>query len=147
MLRIKPVEKPKPTWQVHARPIGASHEPWQTIKVEARSELQAEAILRRRGYEMALWTALRVAKPGELIPPATLQPLACARCGYGLVGLVIEEAAVICPECSYPQPLVAWGPAVDQTRSRLNVLIWVFAVIGMLATGLVLLIVLIAGIN
>lgn len=147
MLRAKPVNAPKPIWQVHTRPIGAGHEIWRMVKVEARSQLQAEAILRRRGYEMALCTAMRVAEPGEMIPPAALQPLACARCGYGLVGLVIEEASVVCPECSYPQPLLSWVPEMAQVRDRLHVVIWIFAVLGMLVSAFVLLIVFLAGIN
>lgn len=96
---------------------------------------------------MALWTPIRVAGPGESIPPAALRPLVCERCGYGLTGLVIERASVFCPECSYPQPLVAWTPEFAHSRSRLSVVIWIFAVLGMLATGLVLLILLLVALN
>lgn len=112
--------------------------------MEARSIIQAEAILRRQGYEMATQTAMR-AEPGDRSAlPGELRPLSCTSCGYGLTGLTIEHASVICPECSYPQPLIAWNHEQAQAMHRPPFVIYLFAAVGMLGTGLVLLVVLLA---
>lgn len=132
----------KPVWEVHARPSHASHEPWRVLQVEARSVIQAEAILRRRGYEVAVQTAMRSAQPGQTIPPAELRPLACTSCGYQLSGLMIEKASVCCPECSFQQPVVAWSFDAPLVAARIHPLVIVLAVIGGLAIGLVALVVL-----
>lgn len=129
----------KPVWEVHARPINASREPWRVLRVEARSAIQAEAILRRRGYEMAVQTAVRCARPGQIISPAELHPLACRSCGYLLSGLTIERASVCCPECSFDQPLVCWN-ADAPPGDRPHVLVILLAVVGGLAIGFIALI-------
>jgi predicted Zn-ribbon and HTH transcriptional regulator len=139
MPRSKKVQNKKPTWQVHARKIDAADDPWTIKKIEARSVLQAEAILRRLGYEMNMDTAVQVAEPGEPVPPLTLEPLKCASCGYGLSGLTIRDASVICPECSYPQPLVVWKQDLSNRYIKKHAFLVIFAVIGMLFSGLILL--------
>jgi len=65
--------------------------------------------------------------------PATLRPLVCARCGYALTGLTIESASVICPECSFPQPLVAWNSDGLNQPEMAHPVLWLFAIIGVLA--------------
>jgi len=122
------------TWELHARPIGAKHEPWRVMRVEARSVIQAEAILRRNGYETSLPSAMVVSAQPDTMRPATLAPLVCARCNYQLAGLTIESASVICPECSYPQPLVAWNPDILGNPEEAHPLLWLFAIIGVIAT-------------
>ncbi len=129
------------TWELHARPIGAAHEPWRTMRVAARSALQAQAILRRLGYETVLESAITVSAQPDTMRPATLQPLVCARCGYELVGLTIESASVICPECSFSQPLVTWSPEMNTRESSNHPLIGIFAVIGMVGVLFVLFII------
>jgi len=127
----------KPTWQVHARPIGATHEPWKTMCVEARSALQAQAILRRNGYEMVIESAMIVSANPHTIAPSRLEPLKCDRCGYSLNGLVIDSASVTCPECWYPQPLVAWAPDIQSRSDQNHPAVWIFAFIGMITFGLI----------
>jgi hypothetical protein len=122
------------TWELHARPIGAKHEPWRVTRVEARSMIQADAILRRNGYEVAIQTAMQVTAQPITTRPAILQPLVCARCDYQLTGLIIESASVICPECSYPQPLVAWNPDILGNPEKAHPVLWLFAIIGVIAT-------------
>jgi predicted Zn-ribbon and HTH transcriptional regulator len=139
MPRSKKVQNKKPTWQVHARKIDAADDPWTIKKIEARSVLQAEAILRRLGYEMNMDTAVQVAEPGEPVPPLTLEPLKCASCGYGLSGLTIRDASVICPECSYPQPLIVWSRDLTNRHKKTHPLVVLFAGIGMFVTGIILL--------
>jgi len=131
----------KPTWEVHARPIGAAHEPWRVIRVAARSEIQAEAILRRSGYESVVPSMTRVPGPGDPVPPATLRPIVCTRCGYGLAGLTLESSAVLCPECSYPQPLVAWSKELADGAAGPHAIVWLFAIIGMLGSGFIVLVI------
>jgi len=123
------------TWELHARPIGAKHEPWQTVCVAARSALQAQTIIRREGYESFIDSARVVdAKPDPRVH-AKLQPLQCAQCGYQLVGLTLETASVTCPECSYQQSLVTWNPEfVSQPPESAHFLLWLFAIIGLIAT-------------
>ncbi len=135
--KITPVQKP--TWQVHVRKIDAVDDPWIVKKIEARSALQAEAILRRLGYEMQMDTAMEVSGPSEQVPPLTLEPLKCASCGYGLTGLTIHDASVICPECSYPQPLIVWNRDLTNRYKKTHPLVVLFAGIGMFVTGIILL--------
>tara|TARA_R110000782_G_scaffold101029_10_gene187540 strand:- start:29267 stop:29812 length:546 start_codon:yes stop_codon:yes gene_type:complete len=131
----------KPVWEVHARPINASHEPWRVMRVEARSAIQAQAILRRRGYEMALESAVRSVGPGQVIPPAELKQLACASCGYELAGLTIEKASVCCPECSFQQPLMVWDPDLAAGRPQTGCVTQVLAIFGFLTIVLILFII------
>ncbi|MFK7759555.1 MAG: hypothetical protein AB8C13_06385 [Phycisphaerales bacterium] len=121
----------KPTWEVHARPLDAPHEPWQTMRVSARSAIQAAAILNRKGYEMAVQTAMRVSSEPDTISIAQLQPLECVQCGYALAGLQLNKASVTCPECSYPQPLFVWRAEQNKAVDKNHPIIGIFAVIGM----------------
>lgn len=127
----------KPVWEVHARPINASHEPWRIMRVEARSAIQAQAIMRRRGYEMSVETAMRVAGESDFVGPAQIRPLACARCGYALSGLTIDRASVRCPECAYPQALVVWDPENHGQPRKTHWIVYLFAAIGVLFTLLI----------
>lgn len=122
------------TWELHARPIGAKHEPWRIKRIHARSAIQAQTILRRDGYASVIETARVInAKPDPRIS-AKLQPLQCAQCGYQLVGLTLESAYITCPECSYQQPLVPWNPEfITQPPESAHIILWLFAIIGVLA--------------
>ncbi|MDF1809562.1 MAG: hypothetical protein P1U42_07700 [Phycisphaerales bacterium] len=121
----------KSTWELHVRPLGAKHEPWQTMRVAARSAIQADAILRRQGYESLIESARVVNAKPDPEQIAQLKPLECARCGYLLAGLTIESSSVTCPECSYQQSLVAWKPEiVASLQESKNILISIFAAIG-----------------
>ncbi|MFG0246177.1 MAG: hypothetical protein ACF8MF_09035 [Phycisphaerales bacterium JB052] len=142
--QVPPSEKP--VWEVQVRPIGASHEPWETRSIRARSVLQAEAIMRRQGYEMATQTAMSIGagKTGKMPGPerpAALKPLLCANCGYELAGLTIERASVTCTECSYSQPLVAWTDEQSRMIDRNHPVMGIFVIIGIIATILFLLLV------
>lgn len=130
MRPAKEPARPKPVWEVHARPINAAHEPWRVLRVEARSAIQAQAIMRRRGYEMAVETAMRVSGVSDFVGPAQIRPLACARCGYALSGLTIDRATVTCPECSYPQALVVWDPENHGQPRGAHWIVYVLAAIG-----------------
>ena len=129
---------PKPVWEVQVRPIGASHESWSTMRVQARSILQAEAVLRRRGYEMAKQTAMRPDGQPDLVSPAHLRPLVCASWGYQLSGLMIDRAYVICPECSNPQGLIIWSPELVPEKSPIHGLVIALAIIGGISVVLIL---------
>lgn len=134
----KPAERPKPVWEVHTRPINATHEPWKVMRVEARSVIQAEAILRRLGYEVQIQSAVRSTEPGQIIPPAVLKPLKCSSCGYQLTGLTIEKAFVCCPECSFHQPLAVWDPEVTAGRTQTGCVTQAMAIFGFLTIVLIL---------
>jgi len=122
------------TWELHARPIGAKHEPWQTMRVAARSALQAQTILRRQGHESIIQSARVVNAQPDPQSIAQLQPIQCARCGYPLVGLTLGSASVTCPECSYPQPLVPWNPEfVSRPPESAHIGLQLFATIGVIA--------------
>jgi len=122
------------TWELHARPIGAKHEPWQTVRVAARSAIQAQTILRRRGYESLIESARMIGAKPDPLNKAKLLPLECAQCGYKLVGLTLETASVTCPECSYPQPLVTWRPEFgSQPAESAHIVLWLLAMIGVIA--------------
>lgn len=123
----------KPTWEVHARPFDAPHEPWQTLRVSARSAIQAVGILNRKGYEAAVQTAMKVPNDSDTISIAKLQPLECVRCGYALAGLKLNRASVTCPECSYRQPLFVWRVDQSSKIDKNHPVIGIFAVIGMIA--------------
>ncbi len=133
----------KTTWQVHVRPINATHESWDVMKVEARSAIQAEAILRRRGFEMSIHTAMRVDDKPDPATLANLKPLLCASCEYPLAGLIIQEASVICPECSYPQPLIAWSSEQAGGMDKNHPVVGMFAVLGMFVVAIILFFILI----
>lgn len=128
----------KPVWELHARPIGATHEPWEPRAVEARSAIQAEAILRRDGYESILMSARRVDKIPDPRTPAKLKDPRCSRCGYQLSGLVIEESVVVCPECAFRQPVIVWHPDAALKKDSGSGILMVFAIIGMITVTLFL---------
>jgi predicted Zn-ribbon and HTH transcriptional regulator len=111
------------------------------MRVEARSAIQAQAIMRRRGYEMAVDTAMRVSGESDFVGPAQIRPLACARCGYALSGLTIDRASVTCPECAYPQALIVWDPENQGQHRQAHWIVYVFAAIGGLFTLLIALLI------
>lgn len=127
-----PNDNQKPVWLVYVRPIGAPQKPWQEYRVAARSAIQADAIVRRMGYEMQTGTAKKVNEQADSILPVKLQPILCTRCGYELSGLTILDASVICPECSFSQPLVAWSHEEASKFDRNHPIMGIFAAIGML---------------
>ncbi len=99
--------------------------------------------MRRLGYEMASQSAFKSDTQPDPARPAELSPLVCARCGYELSGLTIQRASVICTECAYPQPIIAWTPERSRLIDRNHPLMGIFVVIGILATilfGLLILI-------
>jgi len=138
MRPAKQSSQPKPVWEVHARRINASHESWRVMRIEARSAIQAEAILRRLGYEIQVQSAVRSTEPGQIIPPAELKPLTCSSCGYQLSGLTIEKASVCCPECSFHQPIAAWDPEVAAGRAQAGCVTQALAIFGFLTIVLIL---------
>lgn len=107
------------------------------MRVQARSLLQADAVLRRRGYEMAKQTAMQTEGQPDLIGPAHLKPLVCASCGYQLSGLMIDKAYVICPECSNPQGLIVWSPELVPEKTPIHGLVIALAIIGGICVVLV----------
>lgn len=141
MRSSKESSQSKPVWEVHARPINASHEPWRIMRVEARSVIQAEAILRRLGYEVQIESAVRSTEPGQVIAPADLKPLTCSSCGYQLSGLTIEKSFVCCPECSFRQPLAVWDPEYAAGKSHVGCVTQALAIIGSLTIVLILLLI------
>jgi len=85
---------------------------WVDRRVAARSVLQAEAILRRRGYVVdAAGSRMLDAPPDDLdAVPMVPGPLKCVRCGYTLNGLTLNDAMVECPECGHGQVLLVYRP-------------------------------------
>ncbi len=136
-------QREKPLWEVKVRPIGESHTPWETTNVRASSIIQAEAIMRRRGYEMAKDSAMRSdGKPTHLPGKEyLLKPLACSKCGYSLQGLTLDRASVTCIECTHTQPLIAYVPENTGMIDRNHPVIGLFAIIGIIATILFLLLI------
>jgi len=128
---------PKPSWEFHARPIGAAEQQWEVMSIEARSALQAEAILRRQGYEVIPETAMSPDAPPASITPGILKPLHCDSCGYPLAGLTIDRATVTCPECSYPQALLVWSEREPGIIDANHPLIGILAMVGIATIGLV----------
>lgn len=125
----------KPVWEVKIRPIGEPHVPWETTRMHAASILQAEAILRRRGYELATHSAVLVDGDPTVLPGDLLKPIVCTKCGYSLSGLTIDRTSVICTECAHVQPLVVYKPEKNaEIIDRNHPIIGIFAVIGILTT-------------
>ena len=141
MTKSVKVKPSKPMWRVHVRPMNESHGPWEIMNVEARSVTQAQAIVGRKGYEMAIDTAILMNRPDWVFASSKPPPLCCTSCGYSLAGLMIEETTVICPECSYPQPIFAWTRDQEGVMSKKHPIIDIFAVIGMAGTSLVFLLI------
>lgn len=129
-----PSKRSHPTWEVHARPLDAPHEPWRVMKISARSPIQAQAKLNRKGYEMSLQTALKVLAEQDTIGEAELQPLACIKCGYALAGLQLESNSVSCPECSYRQLLLVWRRDQPSGIDKNHPVMGIFVVIGIWAS-------------
>lgn len=136
-------QREKPLWEVKVRPIGESHTPWETTNVRASSIIQAEAIMRRRGYEMAKDSAMRSDGKPTLLPGKEylLKPLVCSKCGYSLQGLTLDRASVTCIECTHTQPLIAYVPENTGMIDRNHPVIGLFAIIGIIATILFLLLI------
>ena len=84
-----------------------SDTPYQNVRVAARSALQAEAILRRRGVDVQLSTARLVGDPPDA------RQLSCLDCGYQLDGLTVRNSLVVCPECGSTQLLTVIDPALS----------------------------------
>lgn len=100
------------TWLMRARARG-SERPFEDVRVSARSAIQAEAILRRLGLEVEVDASRVVDGPPDtdrLLRAAAPGPLRCTRCGYHLDGLVVNRAVVDCPECGFPQVVLAYVP-------------------------------------
>lgn len=100
--------------------------------------IHAEAILRRQGYEVASQSAMQGLDPSCDLPkpPRVIDTLVCTHCGYDLTGLRLERASVICTECSYPQPLMAWTQAQADSIRRTIPLVAMLSVLGVMATVL-----------
>lgn len=88
-----------------------SDTPYQDVRVAARSALQAEAILRRRGVEVQIENARLVGDaPDGTLPVAARGQLSCLDCGYHLDGLTVQDSIIVCPECGSPQLLAVIEP-------------------------------------
>ncbi|MHA7813751.1 MAG: hypothetical protein ACX94C_10210 [Phycisphaerales bacterium] len=135
----------KPVWEVKVRPIGEHQTPWETIKVRASSVIQAEAIMRRRGFEMATQSAILSDGDPARLPYSSklLKPLVCSNCGYALAGLTLETGSVTCTECTYTQPLLAYSPDPKGLLDGHHPIVVLFTIIGILASILFLLLLLI----
>lgn len=142
---MTPEAPPKPVWSLLCRPIGADSAPFERVEVRARSVIQAEAILRREGYESLTDEAFVIdGSPSgirQLRPPRLL----CQACEYELDGVRVSESAVVCPECGHHQVVIALRSRRDVAAARtrttgLNSVVWFFAVIGMLVAAFILLI-------
>ncbi len=119
---------------MRARPQGFEHEPWRDLQVEARSALQAEAILRRRGYDVEFGSSRIIEGPADSIPPASPPLPQCTRCHYPLDGLLLKSAVVECPECGFGQVLIAWSPPEGRSSNDYvafgKVLVALLAIVG-----------------
>jgi len=131
-------KKVHPTWEVHARPFDAEQEPWRIMRVSARSAIQAQAILNRKGYEMAIQTAMRVRAKPDTIDSAQLEAIKCVKCGYELAGLLLDTSSVQCPECSYQQPLLVWRRDQPTGIDKNHPIIGILAVIGAMVVTVIL---------
>ena len=110
----------KPVWEVKARSLDDQVASWETMRVRAKSVLQAEAIMRRKGYEISRESAKVSDDQPSHIDHARLRPLACSQCGYELAGLTLERASVLCPECNTHQSLMIWTSDVLEKPSWLR---------------------------
>lgn len=106
------------------------------MHIEARSALQAEAILRRQGYDVDLRTARVVGGRAGPVSPAAPDQLRCQRCGYELDGITVSNAIVTCPECGFGQVLVTWKSPDDSKQPIGLATLWFLAIIGVFAIGL-----------
>ena len=112
-----------PTWVLRTQVPGSVE--WVDRRVAARSVLQAEAILRRQGFEVDTAGSRVVDAPPDDLDsiPMVPGPLKCVRCGYELNGLTVIDAVIECPECGHGQVLLAYRPetgvgAAEQARGR-----------------------------
>lgn len=95
---------------MRARAAGSAS-PFRDVRVAARSAIQAEAILRRQGLEVEPAASRIVpdaADSERAIMAAAPGPLLCTRCGYDLDGLAVGGAIIDCPECGFPQVVLAY---------------------------------------
>ncbi|MAY74805.1 MAG: hypothetical protein CMJ31_08865 [Phycisphaerae bacterium] len=96
----------RPVWLIEAR-FDAPDALTETIRIRARSALQADAILRRARYVPDFSTARRDdGASATEIKTAGPAEIRCEKCGYMLEQLVVNRAAVACPECGYNQRLI-----------------------------------------
>lgn len=107
-----------PTWVLRTRIPGSLE--WIDRRVAARSVLQAEAILRRKGFEVDMAGSRVVdARPDDLdrvqMVPGMLN---CTHCGYVLNGLTVHDAVIDCPECGFGQIVLAFTPGTGLTTSE-----------------------------
>lgn len=127
----------KPTWVVYIRPIGAPNQPWQKHGLAARSANQADAILRRMGYEMQTGTAYISPESWPELAPKSPLPLKCTNCGYLLDGLILNGSRIDCPECDYGQVLVSWTPEhIYDTYSPFHIIRNLLAIVGLITAVL-----------
>jgi len=142
-MSIQESQPEKPVWEVKVRPLGETHTPWETMTVRASSIIQAEAIMRRRGFEMAKDSAMRSDGQPTFLPGKNyaLKPLVCSKCGYSLEGLTLDRASVTCIECTHTQPLIAYVPENSGMIDKHHPIIGLFAIIGIIATILFLLLI------
>lgn len=134
-------DNPKPVWVVYVRPIGAPKQPWLEHRVTARSANQADAILRRMGYEMQTGTAFVSQEHWPMLMPNEPLPVTCTQCGYLLDGLTVNGARISCPECNFGQILVPWSPEfIVESNTRYEIVKNWLAAFGLIALILVVLI-------
>ncbi|GJM19688.1 MAG: hypothetical protein DHS20C14_19010 [Phycisphaeraceae bacterium] len=102
------------------------HEPWHARRVQARSAIQAEAILNRIGYECDRSKARVVVETPDTLTPAAPALLTCQHCGHDLDGLPTRAAVITCPECGHAQAVAIWSAknraAITPWRSVVNIL-------------------------
>lgn len=106
-------ESRKPTWLLRARSPASTE--WQDIRVTARSLVQADAILRRKGLIVDPSAGRVIDAPADSLAVlhAAPGPLKCRACGYDLDGLAVRSAIIECPKCGHGQVVLAYHAASD----------------------------------
>ncbi len=108
------------TWELRVRAMG-SPDAFRPLRLRARSAPQAEAIAHRQGLEVETGSTCLTDEPPDTVSSilaAAVGPLKCSRCGYSLHGLIINQAAVTCPECAFTQVLVPFVPHPETTLAE-----------------------------
>lgn len=127
----------KPAWVVYIRPIGAPNQPWEKHGISAQSAIQADAILRRMGYEMQTGTAHISPESWPELAPKSPLPLMCTNCGYSLDGLMLDGSRIVCPECDFGQVLVPWTPEhIHNAYTPFHIIRNLLAIIGLITAVL-----------
>lgn len=131
----------KPVWQIPTRSAQSPDEAWVYRQVRATSALQADAILRRRGYETNMADAVVIDAEARLVA-ATVRDIICFGCGYSLEGIAIEGGSARCPECGHRQPLAVLIPEADaatpEVPSRWKLLLNLLGLVITVAAGVLL---------